>query len=120
LSDVTRLCLGLGLLALTGVLAGCSVNDPTETEFAPKIINDSGSTATIAYCNGGNSCKAHWWIETLAPGRRAEDSINAGHGNLSVFLVTDRGQRRCIRLAHYTKAIRLSEATRTACHPPYG
>jgi len=112
------LYLGLGMLAV--VLAGCSLNDPTETEFAPKIINDSGATATIAYCNGGDSCKAHWWTETLAHGERTQDSINAGHGNLSVFLVTEHGQRRCIRLAHYTKAVRLSGATRAACHLPHG
>jgi hypothetical protein len=44
------------------------------------------------------------------------DSINAGRGSLSVFVVTQGGVRRCIRLAHYTKTIRLSEATRAACH----
>jgi hypothetical protein len=37
-----------------------------------------------------------------------------------VFVVTKDGNRRCIRLAHYAKSIRLSEATQAACHPPYG
>ena len=96
------------------------MSDPTENEFAPKIINNTPSTATMVYCNGSSSCgSAAWWTETLRPGQTTSDSINAGRGSLSVFVVREDGARRCVRLAHYTKTIRLSEASRAACHPPY-
>jgi len=117
---VKRICLGVSALVLAGSLAGCAINDPTETEFAPNIVNDTGALATIAYCNGGSSCKDYAWKETVRPGQTTSDSINAGRGNLSVFVVREERGRRCIRLARYTKTIRLSGATRAACHPPYG
>jgi hypothetical protein len=104
---------------LTSVLAGCTINDPTENEFAPQIINSTRSTASIVYCNGSSSCGAGWWTERLRPGQTTSASINAGRGNLSVFAVTEDEVRRCIRLARYTKTVRLSQATRAACHPPY-
>lgn len=115
-----RLYLVLSVLALTGLLAGCSFNDPTENEFAPRIINDTRAVATIGYCNGSSSCRPYAWRERLEPGRRTSDSINAGRGNLSVFVVTENGVARCIRLARFTNILRLSSATTKACHPPYG
>lgn len=112
-------CLGFGLLALAALLAGCAINDPTENEFAPQIINNTRTTVTIYYCRGSSSCGNAWWTETLRPGQTTSDSISAGRGNLSVFVVREDDERRCIRLARYTKSIRLSEATRAACHAPY-
>lgn len=116
---VKRVGLGFRVLALASVLAGCTINDPTENEFAPQIINNTRSTASIVYCSGSSSCGAAAWTESLRPGQTTSDSINAGRGSLSVFVVTEDGVRRCIRLAHYTKTIRLSEPTRAACHTPY-
>lgn len=105
--------------ALVCVLSGCSISDPTENEFAPSFINDTASTATIAYCKGSSSCAESWWMETLRPDERTANSINAGRGNLSVFLIRDHGRRLCIRIARYVKTIRLSSATADACHAPY-
>jgi hypothetical protein len=119
-SYVKYACLAFGAVALAVLLAGCTINDPTENEFAPQIINDTLAVATIAYCDRSSSCKSYAWTETLRSGKRVSDSINAGRGNLSVFVVSEEGTHRCIRLARYTKTIRLSQATRTACHPPYG
>jgi len=103
-----------------GVLAGCAVGDPTENTFAPQIVNDTKSTATVVYCDGSSSCKPNAWKETLRPGKETSDNISAGRGDLSVFVVTGGGNTRCLRLSHYAKAIRLSEAKPTACYPPYG
>ena len=114
-----RLGSWFGVLALAGVLAGCSINDPTENEFAPQIVNNTPSTATMVYCSGSSTCGSAAWTETLRPGQTTSDSINAGRGNLAVFVVTQHGVRMCIRLARYTKTIQLSEATRAACHAPY-
>jgi type V secretory pathway adhesin AidA len=114
-----RLSLGLLVVALAGAPAGCALSDPTENTFAPQIINDTALTAIIAYCNGAHSCKPTMWEETLRPRKKTGDNISAGGGNLSVFVLSERGNRRCIRLARYTKTIRLSRATPTACHPPY-
>jgi hypothetical protein len=111
------MCLVLTVAAL--VLGGCSINDPTETEFAPNIVNDTQSAATMVYCSGTSTCGKPWRTESIRPGQSTSDSINAGHGNLSVFVVRANGISRCIRLAHYTKAIRRSAATAAACHSPY-
>jgi len=116
---VKRVCLALGALAAAAGLGGCAASDPTENTFAPQLVNDTRSTATVVYCNGSSSCEPDAWKETIRPGKRTSDNISAGRGNLSVFAVTDGGQTRCIRLSHYTKAIRLSEARPTACHSPY-
>jgi hypothetical protein len=117
---VKRVWFGFGAAALAGALAGCAISDPTENEFAPKIVNDTQARATVAYCNGASSCTEHWWNEMLRPGQTTSDSVNAGGGSLSVFAVSERGQRRCIRLTNYTTSLRLSAATRAACHAPYG
>lgn len=114
-----RVWFGFGAVALAAALTGCGASDPTENEFAPKIINDTQAMASIAYCKGTSSCAAHWWDETLPPGQSTSDSINAGRGQLSVFVVNERGHRGCIRLASYTTSLRLSAATRAACHAPY-
>jgi hypothetical protein len=74
----------------------------------------------MVYCSDISSCGSAAWTERLRPGQETSDSINAGRGSLSVFVVREDGTRRCIRLARYTKTIRLSEATSAACHPPYG
>jgi hypothetical protein len=116
---VTKFVVGLAVLALAISVTGCSINDSTETEFAPQIINNTRWSATMLYCGGTSSCGKPWWTERLRPGQSTSDSINAGHGNLSVFLVMTKGTRGCIRLAHYTKAIHLSDATPAACHRPY-
>jgi hypothetical protein len=117
---VKRVCLALVGVAAAGVLAGCAISDPTENTFAPQIVNDTKSPATVVYCDGSSSCKPNAWKETLRSGKRTSENISAGRGALSVFVVTDGGNTRCIRLSRYTKAIRLSEANPTACHPPYG
>jgi hypothetical protein len=117
---VKRVGLLFSVVVLAGVLAGCTINDPTENEFAPQIINDTRSTATVDYCNGSSSCGSATWTDTIRPGRKSSDSINAGRGNLAVFAVREDGTSRCIRITRYTKTVRLSAATRTACHPPYG
>ena len=114
-----RLIVGLLFFAVTGAIAGCAVSDPTENTFAPQIINDTQAMATVAYCNGSHSCEPNLWTERLRPGKTTAHNISAGGGNLSVFVVSERAARRCIRLAHYAKTICLSAATRTACHPPY-
>jgi hypothetical protein len=108
------------VLALTSVLAGCTINDPTENTFAPRIVNDTRSTATIVYCNGISSCKPYFWTETLHAGASTSDNISAGPGDLSVFAVTANDGRCCIRLARQVKSLRLSTATAAACHRPYG
>ena len=106
-------------VVLVGVLSGCAINDPTENEFAPDFINDTAHTATVAYCNGASSCRKHWWTMSLRPGERTSSNINAGRGNLSVFLVEQSGRHVCIRLARYVKTVRLSTGTSAACHAPY-
>lgn len=115
-----RACLGFSAAALAVILAGCTINDSTENEFAPQIVNDTPSVVTIAYCGGTSSCTPYAWTETVRPGERTSNSINAGRGSLSVFVVMAKGRRGCIRLARYAKAIRLSRASLAACHPPYG
>jgi hypothetical protein len=115
---VSHVSLALSVILL-GALSGYTINDPTENEFAPSIINDTAYSAIIAYCNGTSSCGMHLWTENLRPGERTSDSINAGRGNLSVFVVQEGGRRFCIRLARYTKAIHLSTATLAGCHAPY-
>jgi hypothetical protein len=117
---VKWVCLALGAVALAAALTGCAVSDPTENEFGLQIVNNTGSTATVAYCSGSSSCRTHWWKVTLSPGRHTAYSVSAGPRSLSVFVVTGGGDRRCIRLAHYGKSISLSGATHAACHPPYG
>jgi hypothetical protein len=120
LEGVKGVGLGVSVLALASVLAGCTINDSTENEFAPQIINNTRSTATIVYCSGTSSCGSPGWTETLRPGRATASNVNAGRGSLAVFSVTQDGTRRCIRLGRYAKTIRLSDASRAACHPPYG
>jgi hypothetical protein len=117
---VKWVCLTFGAVAVAAVLSGCRVSDPTEETFGLQIVNDTGSAAAVAYCNGSHSCSAYWWKAKLRPGTQTVYSVSAGPKSLSVFLVTKRGNRRCIRLSHYAKSIRLSLATHAACHPPYG
>ena len=121
LGDVKRVVLGLCFLTTAGLLAaGWLIGDPTENEFAPDIVNNNPSTATMVYCTGISSCGSAAWTERLRPGQATSDNLNAGRGSLSVFVVREGGTRRCIRLSRYAKTIRLAEATRAACHPPYG
>ena len=82
---MTRLFLALIAFVFLVLLAGCTINDPTENTFGPRIINDTRSTATIAYCNGTSSCKPYFWTETLRAGASTSDNISAGRGDLSVF-----------------------------------
>jgi hypothetical protein len=114
--------LGLVIVVLSGLLAGCDTSKlgPTENSFTPRVMNDTRSDATVVYCNRGPKCVPAQWTVTLSPGKSISSIVSVGSRGLAVLSVKEQGAVRCIRLERPVSSVRLSEATGAACHPPFG
>jgi hypothetical protein len=47
----------LTLAVLVLLVAGCTINDPTETTFSARFLNDLGYDATIGMCSNETTCR---------------------------------------------------------------
>lgn len=74
------------------VLSGCgTLSDPTEEEGVLSLRNELPTTVSVGYCDS-RACHSTAWIDSVAPGARSADSINAAKGTSARFIVRAGGR----------------------------
>jgi hypothetical protein len=109
---------GVALLGLALAVAGCTIQDPTENTGGVKFINDTTAAASLNYCSNP-ACTQSSWHDSVPPGKTTQDSVTAGRGNLAVIVIRQGIRVKCLRLTRWAYVLKLSDATRSACHPPF-
>jgi hypothetical protein len=103
-------------VVLTVLIAMLSTScaDPGEDVFQVTLVNDLGTAATVAECDG--ACSHVVAPQRVAPGGTTPASVTKGA--VDVYTVTTpTGQRRCLRL-HFDQrevGVRISLSRATGC-----
>jgi len=100
-------------------VAGCTINDPTESTFSARFRNDLGYDARIGSCSDETTCRGSLhYNDLIKQGRRVSENI-ATNGYVQPFRIATVGGRvlGCLFLVatHYKRNLVIPLTRMTPC-----